>query len=95
MRFSRAVGEDAYEFLTSYKEKLHVLSLVESRGVDFTTYKLADSSSNGGGHIWRLGHLGPLWSLGWRYQRPFKLDLSLGVSESVSVINFSGYNRAP
>ena len=39
-RFSGAVGEDAHEFLTTCRERLRTLGLVESRGADFIAYQL-------------------------------------------------------
>lgn len=39
-RFSGAPGEDAYEFLVSCQERLHNLGLVESHGVDYTTFQM-------------------------------------------------------
>ena len=30
--------EDAYEFIVSYHERLHILGLVESHGVDYTAF---------------------------------------------------------
>ncbi|KAH0722507.1 hypothetical protein KY289_005551 [Solanum tuberosum] len=38
--FFGTVGENAHEFLTTYREWLHTLDLVESRGAFFTTYQL-------------------------------------------------------
>lgn len=37
-RFVGALGEDAYEFLSSFKDRLLNLGLVESRKVDFINY---------------------------------------------------------
>ncbi|XP_015169165.1 uncharacterized protein [Solanum tuberosum] len=39
-RFSRAVGDDAHEFLVACRGRLQTLGLVESRGADFTAYQL-------------------------------------------------------
>ncbi|XP_055824384.1 uncharacterized mitochondrial protein AtMg00860-like [Solanum dulcamara] len=37
--FSRAIIEDAMEFLTTCQEKLHSLGLMDSRGADFTAHQ--------------------------------------------------------
>lgn len=39
-RFFRAIREDAQEFLTTCKERLYTLDLVESKGVNFIAYQL-------------------------------------------------------
>lgn len=39
-RFSGALEEEAYEFLVTYEDRLHSLGLVETRGVDYTTFQL-------------------------------------------------------
>lgn len=39
-RFFRILGEEAHEFLTTCRDKLYTLGLVESRGENFTTYQL-------------------------------------------------------
>jgi len=44
-RFFGAVGEDAHEFLTTCRERLRTLGLVESRGVDFIAYHLDGPAS--------------------------------------------------
>lgn len=36
--FSRAPGYDALNFVTTYEYKLHNLGLVETYGVDYTTF---------------------------------------------------------
>lgn len=37
-RFSRATGEDAHDFISSCEERLHNLGLLESHGLDYTTF---------------------------------------------------------
>lgn len=40
LRFSGATREYAYEFLTSYHERLYTLGLVVSRGADYMDYQI-------------------------------------------------------
>lgn len=43
-RFSGVIGEDAYEFLIDYLEKLLNLGSLESHGISYTTYQLRDAA---------------------------------------------------
>lgn len=38
LRFSGAIGEDAFEFLIDFRMKLHNLGFLESHGVAYATY---------------------------------------------------------
>ena len=42
--YTRDITEDAYEFIVSCHERLHNLGLVESDGVDYTTFQITGSA---------------------------------------------------
>lgn len=43
-RFSRAIGEDTYEFLMSRRERLHTLRLLGYQGANCIAYQLDGSA---------------------------------------------------
>lgn len=54
-RFTRAPCLNAFDFLSSFKKRLHYLGLVESHGINYSTFQFDQAIDSGGVDIVILG----------------------------------------